>query len=280
MKFARVAWYVVETVASALIWQQFDSASEIQPTGAAAGGPEAGTWRRFVFHVENLTSADFADDQSFSIDIANITDGDVDSTWTDADYAAVWISLSNIGVTVMQAVSSAYRCDRVESYIRGYNPYSITKPFADSGPPERKYLTGWTGGGGSTVPPQACTTITEETASRANWGRTYLPTLSSSAYMAGGRINPALVTQLVDSFHLNYDGLMQQQFFPVVPATWTGMVKGAGGQPARVLQGVTGLRADDVVDIHRSRRHKQPSMRSIKPTPPADEPAAEPQPAV
>lgn len=257
--WARALVYIAQTVAAGVIYQQYDHLGEMQPTQATPDDPLADTWRRFVFHYENVSSADTADDEMFSIDIANITNGAVDSSWTAGDYSAVEVHLRGIVTAMAPMLSSSYRCDRIDSYIRAFNPYSVAKPFADSGPPEWTTVVNTPGTALNTVPPHACTTVTEMTPSRAHWGRAFTPTLGLAAYDPGGRLNGTHLSALVTAWGQAYASLMTAEYFPVVPVTMVSK------QPVRALQVVTAVRADDVVDAHRSRRHKTATNRITYP---------------
>lgn len=256
--WARILIWLAETAASSLIYQHFEAGAEIQPAGTVEGDPEQGTWRHFQFKAEDTLSAATADDQFFTIDVANITNGNVDSSWTDADYTAVFGALDGMCLGLASSIDPRLKLSEIRAYARGFNPYSNQKPFTKSGAPEKIHAMAYQGTGGGASPPQCTTTVTELTPSRANWGRFYLPTLSSGSWTGSGRMTTPAMTAVLTAVHTAYSDLMSAGFFPVVPTTSVGGSKDTGPKPVRTLQTVTGVRIDDVADVVRRRRHREP----------------------
>lgn len=256
--------WLAETVAGGIIWQQFDEGAEMQPTSSSGSSEGADQWRKFVFKVEDAISLDSADDQYFSVDLANITNGAIDSSWTDADYSAVFGALDGFATEVAGRMCTRYAIKELRAYRRAFLPYSSSKPFADSGAPEKIWSMNRLGLLPGQVPPQVSITITEMTASRANWGRMYLPAPGTSAIDDTGRLEANAYNGLINALHLAYDDLMGAEFFPVVPTTSVGGTK-VQPNPVRSLQVVSGVRIDDVLDVQRSRRHKNHQVRITKP---------------
>jgi len=248
--WAKVIYYIAESVLVGYTIAQYDYGSQAGPIGSVPGDLEAGSWRKFVMHYENTISGDAADDQYFSIDVVNITNGAVDGTWTDEDYDYVMQTLAGMCNALNSDVASYLTFKQVLAYIRAFNPYSNSKPFADSGPPDRILAANAPGAGQPNVAPQACTTITELTPSPKHWGRMYSPTLGVTSYGSSGRLSTATIDAIANNVHDRYETLMSAQYFPVVPTTQSDK------QPARTLQTVTGVQVDDVPDVIRRRRHK------------------------
>jgi len=267
--WARILYYVIETAIVTYAATQYDYGAEIPAVGGDAADPTAGSWRRWVFHWANNSTLDAADDQAFTIDIVNITDGHLDGTWNDADYDYVSGILGGLASNIGPHVVTSLTCTELKAYITGYNPYTNSKPFAHSGAPDRVYPMAVQGGGGALMPPQACSTITEETPSRAHWGRFYTPTLGSASYASTGHLATAVVDALAQAAHDAYETLAQNQFLPVVATTTSGGSAGVPGKPTRVLSGVTGIRVDNVGDVMRSRRLKNYTHRVVLPVPTA-----------
>jgi len=265
-----VLYYLAETVAYGLIYSQYDYGIEMQPAAGSAGDPAVSSWRRFVYTFEDTQSQDPADNQQVSFDIANVTGGVIDPTWNSTDYQTVHNTLwTQIFGPSLSLFSGRFTCSDAKAYIRAFNPYSNSKPFAESGAPD--WITNMgvacTGSNGA---PQPCSTITEITSSRANWGRCYLPSLSPGAVGTNGRITGGTVTALATAAGGAYSTLFDSQFPPVVPTT------SVNKMPVRTLQTVSGVRVDDVIDIQRRRRHKHFVTRVSQPTGallPADESA-------
>lgn len=273
--WAKAIYYLVETALVTYAASQYDYADQISAVGGQADDITAGSWRLFACHWENLVSGDPADDQVFTLEVMNITDGHLDGTWNDDDYNSVVGQIEIFLGHVASNTSSTFHANRIDAYIRGYNPYSEPKPFAHSGPPEKSYGTSHFGAMASQVPPQGACSITELTPSRPHWGRFYTPTLGTGAYATDGRVAAATVDALANAAHDMYETLMQNQFFPVVATTMSGGSKGVQGKPTRVLSTITGIRVDDVGDVIRRRRYNKPVLKTTLPLP-ADEPAQQP----
>lgn len=259
--WARALYYIAETIAIGVGFQKFDWGKSILPGGGGTTGTDVQTWRRFSFKWQDTASGDTADDQYFTIDVANITNGDIDSTWTQADYDTVVGVFATMVAQMAPLVIPRMWCESVSAYVMAFNPYGNPKPFAQSGSPEITVPIGVTGSAGGNAAPQTSCTVTEETPSRKNWGRFYLPAVGGGAFDTAGRISNANVDALAQNVHDQYETLMGAQFFPVVPVT------SVDKQPIRALQTVSGIRVDNVADVHRSRRHKRQTHRAILPLP-------------
>lgn len=266
--WARALLWISETLATGVIWQQFDHGAEFAPTQGEAGDPLAGTWRRFVWEWEDLVSLEPADTQMFSIDLANITGGQLDGSWTDADYTTVFNQLQTYTTQVALQTASRYKCTAIKAYIKAFNPYPVSsdpgdpfrKPFAPTGPPERIHVPNALGSGSATMPPQVCTTVTEITPSRAHWGRFYTPTIGATAITSSGRLLASAAQALATNTAVTYEALQQAEFFPVVPVTQSNKI------PLRALQVVNAVQVDDVIDVQRRRRLKIPLLKVLNPT--------------
>lgn len=258
--WAKVLWYIAETAAVGASYLAFDNGQEIRPVGVNPGDPDPNSWRHFQFVFKNTTSQDAADDQVFTMDIANYTNGSIDSSWTDADYTTVKGTLDTLIATIVSRTSSYLTLQEVRSYVRAFNPYSLTaKPFADSGPPEMIWTYNLPGGGTSTIAPQICSTITELTPVRAHWGRHYLPTCGAGSVSVGGRLATTIVDELATAHNQAYAALMAQNFQPVVATTRSDKAN------VRTLQHVTGIKVDDILDVQRRRRYRHFSHVSTQP---------------
>jgi len=258
--WAKVLWWITETVIYGAVHDQFDYGAEITPL--KPGDPQpATTWRKFICEWEDTVSQDPADTQQLSFELVNYTNGSIDNSWTSGDYTQVETALTPFFANLSSSLIGRLKVTKVSSYIRQFNDMSNAKPFADSGPPEWVWTPNVAMTGAGTMPPQVSTTITELTASRANWGRFYLPTLAPIAFATSGR----LATQYVDGFagaaHTLYNTLYGDQLVPVVPTT------SVQKNWSRTLQSVSAVQCDDVSDVHRSRRFKATAYRRTDPIP-------------
>ncbi len=258
--WARALLWIAETVAGGLIWQQFESGMQINPTGGTGGSTPADQWRRLSLRFVDIDSGETADDQYFTIDVVNITGGKVDSSWTNGDYTTVFNALNIFTGHLMSYLPARLQYKEVASYRMSFNPYSEPKPFAQTGAPEALVPTGPLGASSGTAAPQQCCSITEQTASRRNWGRFYTPTISSQQLDVAGRLTVANVNGLATAVHDLYHTWMLAEFFPCVPVTQSGKA------PVRALQTVSAVAVDDVMDVQRRRRFRTPKTHVVLPT--------------
>jgi len=238
----------------------FDYATEIQPATGTGSAPQGDTWRRFVTHVNNLDTADPADDSEFTVDIANWTSAGWDNSWTSADYTAVGNAMQSFIGIIGTHMSTNYTIVDTDAYAMAFHEYGYTEgdpprqpPFVKSGPPENKFSWNLVGtGAGSALPPQVASTITEMTPSRRNWGRLYLPGITTANVGTNGRWLTATVDAWAQAYEQMVLALATAGFYVVVPTTTV------SGQPARTLQVITGVQCDDVPDVQRRRRYRDP----------------------
>lgn len=267
--------YLAESSAAGILWKAFDYGIEMAATGGDPDVSPADEWRKFVFVGSNTASSETADDQLFSFDIVNHTNGTVDNSWTDADHNTCIDQLESAVTALMSGVSSYIHVTQCKAYARAYNPLANQKPFADSGPPVFVRDMLHTGGATSTAAPQVCSTLTEMTPSRRHWGRTFSPTIGASALTATGRLADAFMEGVINALQQSYEALQAADYHPVVPTTWSGKSGTPGtpnyspGTPTRTLQFVTGVRIDDVPDVHRSRRWRHSITMKERPVPTA-----------
>lgn len=250
-------------------WSAFENGASFLGFGGGDALENAATWRRFAFRWENTFSQIAADDVFFTVDLANITNGQLDGTWTDEDYDLVWSALAAIAAGVAPFTASHLTCTTINAYVMGFNDYANPKPFIESGPPEHVYQLTQPGAMAQPAGAVVCTTLTEMTPLRSHWGRFYSPSIGANALTGGGRLANAYVTSLANAVGTAYSNLMSAQFWPVVPTTQ------ADKLPMRTLQGVTAVRVDDVPDTQRSRRPKYSNLRVTVPVEAATQPAGE-----
>jgi hypothetical protein len=141
-------------------------------------------WRRFQVRVEDLVSQDNADDCFFTWDVVNYTGGQLDPSWTTADYGTATDAVGAYISAVNTRVATKYRFAEVKAYVMAFNPAwpgsdpSNTKihPFLPSGQPDYTRVIGINGADSSgALPPQVACSVTEIVPRRHNWGRQYLP---------------------------------------------------------------------------------------------------------
>jgi hypothetical protein len=225
-----------------------------------ATAPDQNSWRHVQVVYHPTGSTDAADEWIMGFDIANITGGVLDSTWTPADYTAVGTPM----ITMLNALLAGQhiQCTRKEArfYRRAFNPLSNAQnPFAPSGPPEN--VASWTGVGTGTgySPAQVAISVTEKTTYPRHWGRMYIPGVEVGDITGALHIPATRVDAIAQAVHDCYAAWMAAEFFPVVPVT---QVLGA---PTRGLLTVTEVQVDDVYDVIRRRRAHTTTYRKSLP---------------
>jgi hypothetical protein len=221
--------------------------------------PAPAEWRRFVAHWRYTGSTDPKDDMYCTWDISNITGGALDSSWTTTDYTTCESKFD----TFFGAIASNQEPHTVlieyKWYVRSYNDYGNSHPFAPHGPPVRVTPKGIAGtAGGTLMPPQAAISVTEKTPYPRNWGRFYIPGLGSAVVDTA---TPSIKNTVVDSIcaatQTLYSGLASSDFQVVVPVTSLGTgPRGSpgAGTPNRTLVNVTQIQVDSSFDVIRRRR--------------------------
>lgn len=220
----------------------------------------AAEWRHLQIVWERVGNAEAADRYVNSFDIVNITNGNVDSTWTDTDYNTVQTQVVGMIAAFQALQASGMRCKEVRYYRRQFNPVTFTDPFAPSGPPDRIFQVGTVGTGtGASTTAQVAITHTEKTPYPRHWGRSYWPVPAAGVIGTDGYI----VSSLIDTFAAQLGSHMQTlqaaEFFPVVPVT---QIQKA---PARALLQVNSIQVDNVADVIRRRRPSVTTHRAFAP---------------
>lgn len=276
-KAKKYGFYILRTVSTGVGYSLLDFYDEINPQPINETDPLAHEWVRWQCRVEHLGSTETADDQVFSLDTFNWTNGAVDNSWTDLDYQT---AANRIG-PFMQAISTIMpnylRFYQLAAYKMSFNDYNAVDhttgkplgPFAPSGPPVKQYTLIYAGTGTEGSHPAGCSTVTEVTGERKHWGRIYTPTLRSTVYGANGRLATTICDQLAAAYATMFDALAADELPLCVPITQNNK------QPFRMLTNVIGVRVDDVPDVHRSRRPKRAQYHKILPTPAATQQPAE-----
>lgn len=266
--WGKVLWYLVESAAGSVIWQQFESGDVMYPTQSTEADPDAGVWTRWKFDWIDVATTDTADTQCFTVDVVNYTSGAIDSSWTTSDFNFVADQMVAFGTVVATHTSSNKRLDKISAYLMAFRPYSDPKPFAISGGPAYVRQYAQASAGLPLLPPQVRSTITEETPSRRHWGRLFLPTPGTAAFQTSGHLTNAYITAVVNGYSSMVQSLLSQECQVVVPTTMVDK------QPTRTLQNVTGLHADTTADVIRSGRHHTTAFKYGTPaaaTQPVDE---------
>jgi len=229
----------------------------------SADSPTPDAWMHVHLVGQPVTSTEVADNFVTTFDIVNITGGAIDSTWNEADFAAVSAQIYALSQGWVSRMSSDYRWIEQRYYRRYFNPLSLTQPFAPSGPPAMIIPNSGTGAQGSYQAPQVAVTTTDRTAYPGHWGRNYWPHPYAGLASSGGYISQSSVDSLAQLVHDVYEDLMGAEFYPVVPITR--YTSGDTVIPARGLLTISEVQVDNLFDVMRSRRPKKATYRKRLP---------------
>lgn len=227
-----------------------------------AQDPTPGEWRHIHLVFGNTLTQLKADQSIVTLDLANITGGGIDSSWTAGDYATTDAALETLVAAWMAHANAACNAIEFRYYRRAFNGYAEQKPFTVSGPPEHVHPFGYAGVNINLTPPQSAVTHTEITTYPRHWGRAYWPYPSSAQFETGGYLALASVDSWATAVHDAYQTLQNAEFFPCVPTTQV------QGTPSRSLLGVTAVQVDNVADVVRRRRLRATTHKKLLPITP------------
>jgi hypothetical protein len=258
----KMLWYATDIALSQLAVRQFDYSDTINPVGTSEADGGVEEWRHIQVVVADTVSQDPADDQAFTFDVVNYTGQDIDISWTTADYDAVHAQLVNFIGILLPFTGAGKQFVEARYYRRAFNAITEPKPFPNAGAPEVIRTIGLTSTGEGGIPPGNCTTVTEITPNRKNWGRFYCPTIAASSLATTGRLQATVVDAIANGYAQMVANLYGDEFHVVVPTTSVGGRRNDALRgdyevnPVRTLQAVTAIRVDDVCDYQHRRRHK------------------------
>jgi len=229
-------------------------------------------WRRAQISWQRSGTTLAADHMVTSMDIVNITNSDIDNSWTDSDHSqvvgAINAALNDLrpqwSPNVSHIETRLYRMQFTDPPALPYPPNYVDKPFVKSGPPV------WTVSGvgpglhpntGAYNAPQVAISTTDRTPYRRHWGRNYWPAVPPENVASDGHYLPAFVDAWATGLEGLYANLSAQEFFPVVTVSQIDSVY------ARGLLTVTELQVDDVPDVVRRRRPRATTYRKQLPAP-------------
>jgi hypothetical protein len=242
--FARYAVFVAGTA-----YANWDTISGLFDRAVAAPtSPIFGMYLQNVFEMKDGTGAFTSRERGmFGVHYVNTTGGDLDTTWTTADYVAVESAVQNFWTTIGASISSGVRLVEHRWY-----PYG---PGVHSPNPPRRITTIATpvlGSGTDTHPHQVACTVTLRTPLRKHWGRIYLPFIGQ-AVSTGGQYSAATIGGVGDATRAMF--LTPQTSQGITPVVWD--------RNRNVALSVTQLEVDSVPDIIRRRRPRTTQARYI-----------------
>lgn len=213
-----------------------------------ATAPIYGYYCQHVFEGKDV-SATFSTRERglFGMHYVNSTGGDLDTTWTTADYTAVEAAVQAFWTANASNISADWRL--VEHRWYPFGP-AVVPP----NPPVRVTTLGTpiVGSGGNGVAHQLASTVTFRTALRRHWGRIYIPFSGMQGFF-GGQGPDATVDALANSARTMITG----------PATSQGVMPVIWDRNRKVALGITAIEADGIPDIVRRRRPRTPHYKKI-----------------
>lgn len=237
-------------------------------------------WRyvtvRYARQTPTTTVEDYA---QFGVNITNITSGQLDTTWNAADYTAVDAAFQELLPKLGGVMDTSHTCTDVRYYQKGFNPdlvigANVWKPgdagdppkrFAKMGPPAHIYIPTGSNGTvvGTALPYQTAMSVTFKTPGPKHWGRVYIPGVAPVGLQVDyGRWATSYQSTVANAFAEFADDLSVAGFQLVVPSTQQ------DGKYAAALLGVNTCVVDDIPDVIRRRRPKQPAIKQTGvPTP-------------
>jgi hypothetical protein len=181
-------------------------------------------------------------------DFLNFTGGTPDDTWNAGDYAQMDSNIGNWWTSMQNLVTTRYKLQAIRWYRVGTG---VVPP----NPPEHINIIDTAGTAtGVELPPQVACSISLHTAARKNWGRTYLPGLVASSVDTGGVFDSTTVHSIAQHTNDLVAAAASNDFGLVV-------LSGVAGSALTVER----IDVDNVVDIIRRRRWRNPTYRATFP---------------
>lgn len=221
---------------------------QFEETQSGTSGTPFGYYCQNVFEMQNYAGAYTARERGmYGIHYLNSTGGELDTTWTSADFAAVEAANATLWSTIGGYISDS--CRLVEHRWYAFGP-EVVKP----NPPARVTTLATPIAGASTGAwvRQASSTVTLRTALRRHWGRFYLP-IVSSIMSTDGQLPAANVDTLAAQARTLLTGPETSQ--GVVPVVWD--------RTRKLAYTVTAIEVDSVPDVIRRRRPRDTGYKKI-----------------
>lgn len=205
----------------------------------------------------------------FTFDCLKLSGGAPSSDWLAADYTAVDGAVAALWASLKVNYNASISLSRLKGYKAGpaINPPQVAVYDND--------MVNVAGTAGAMMlPPQTALSVTERAGSKLHWGRLYLPSFSyrnasnTELLTANGRPTSAFCSAVADAFDTMYEALRTANLPVVVyrPPLPERETKGGATLPARTASAwtVDTLAVDDVADVIRSRRWKNPTVRVLR----------------
>lgn len=240
-----------------MFWGAFDTTyitPEYTGSSIVSGGPNATAGsgvgvRRAVLTYTRTPPGSFSDDNAdIHYDFLNLTGGTPDDTWTTGDYTTMETHITDWWTATKNLYTSRVALHQIRWYRVGNG---IVPP----NPAERVTTVDVAGtNSADELPPQTACAVTFRTARRKQWGRTYMPGLTTGWLGTGGVIAASVVDTVCTRANDLFAASIADDFHPVV-------LSGVAGSAFTIEQ----VQVDDIADVIRRRRWKTPTHRKILP---------------
>lgn len=184
-------------------------------------------------------------------DFVNITDDEVDNTWTEDDFEVVEGAMHTFMNSLGGIISAKGKLEEFRWYKFGPN----IEPTKENPQPVLRVIPedNQGDGGDGMLAHQLAISITEKTPVRKRWGRFYLPFINRASVSIEGVIATTTTADIADYAETLYATCYAAEIVPVV---WSPTVHRA--------YAVTSIQVDNILDVIRSRRIRTPTVREVR----------------
>jgi len=238
-----------------MFWGAFDfehadespySSGEIKDRGTDANSPGIGV-RRASLRFSRLTIPQAQDAVVTHLDFLNITAGDPDDTWVDADFTTLEGYITTWWSSIKDRSTSRIVLDQIRWY-------RIGPGIVPPNPAVRITETNTAGTQADSVAPQIALTCTLRTVPRRQWGRMYLPVDGKIELTTDGYATTACVDDIAGATNTLFSSAASSDFLPVIYSPTRGKA-----------YSVEKIQVDNLFDVQRSRRFSAPTYRKTYP---------------
>jgi hypothetical protein len=209
------------------------------------------------------------DDAIITFHLLKLAGGVPEDEWIAGDFTAAEAAFDAFWTSVKVGYLGSTTLKQYRWYRAGPQRDDELGGPGRTGPPVRvvdKAVVG-TAAGSPQAPPQVAISVTERTTDPSAWGRFYLPAPEADAsQLAGtGRLAPAFQTIIANAADAMYEAWLLADTIAVVysAAKAARQTKAGTSLPARAARAlsVDTLQVDDLMDVIRSRRWRDPLLR-------------------
>lgn len=214
----------------------------------AAGADILGYYCQNIFEMKNFAGAYTSRERGiFGVHYINTTGGELDTTWTSADYAA-----AEAATQAMISGNPSFFSNGMKLVEHRWYPFGpgATPP----NPPSRVTSSLSISGSASTsYVRQVASNVTLRTTLRKHWGRIYLPVSTAIVFDTNGQASTGNVDQLATL----------ARTWLLAAETSQGVMPCVYDRARKQAFGVTSIEVDSVPDVQRRRRPRDSGYRKV-----------------